>query len=418
MNHLNIVKMAWRNLLKNKRRTTITLLGIAFGIMLSILFTGLQDATWRETINMSARMGTGHITVQNRKYLDEPAVSNLVKKAPVIAKQILQHSHVTAVRERIMSHAMVATAAQSMGALVYGIDRAKENRQTFALLSGKLQGKFPGPTDVNGVVVGSKLAERLEITIGKKLVLTMTDKNGDIVSSLGRVRGILTTGSDSLDSTICITDINALRNILGVSSTQVTQLAVFIDDHRLSRPLAAALSRKGLAPESVDILPWQKINPDLDGLVATKMASAKVFELLILFLVAAGIFNTLYVSVMERMREFGILNAIGFSGGRLFSLVIWESLFTAALGLCMAALVTAIPYYYMYSHGINLAEMAGDGKEMTINGVGMATTIYVDIYVEKALAIAGVAVLGTLLSGLYPAYRAARVVPVESIKLV
>jgi ABC-type antimicrobial peptide transport system permease subunit len=140
-------------------------------------------------------------------------------------------------------------------------------------------------------------------------------------------------------------------------------------------------------------------------------------EAIIMILVAAGIFNTLLVSVMERVREFGIMMAIGFSPARLFGLVMCESLWLGLVGLVLAAIVTAGPYYYMATIGIDLtAQMDISGSEVA--GVAISPVMYVDIFPENLVMIAGAALLATLLSGIYPAWKAGRVVPVESIRLV
>ncbi|MBN2716340.1 MAG: ABC transporter permease [Deltaproteobacteria bacterium] len=416
-----LIKMAFRNLVKNQRRTLITLLGIAFGVMISILFTGLQDATWRETINTAAELGAGHVVLQQKDYLDEPSVSNRLSRADIIARMAAKDSRIRTVRERVVSHAMVATAANSTSAMIYGINPQTDTPDNTRLLKGKLVGKPLKSGDSQGVIIGAELAERLNLKPGQKLVYTLTDTNGEIVSALGRVRGVLHTGSRRVDQTLCMVDMNGLRRLLGYRATDVTQLAVFLTDYRDSKDVARALSASLVTSSfagTVQALPWETVNADLFGLVQTKMASAHIFELLILFLVAAGIFNTLYVSVMERMREFGILNALGFSRPRIFSLVIWESVFTAIGGLALALLVTAWPYYHMNTTGLDLAKMAADGKEMVVNDIAMNTVIHVDIYFEKLLSILAVAAGATLLSGLYPAWRAGNVVPVESIKLV
>jgi ABC-type antimicrobial peptide transport system permease subunit len=148
-----------------------------------------------------------------------------------------------------------------------------------------------------------------------------------------------------------------------------------------------------------------------------KIVSARILELIILVLVAAGIFNTLFVSVMERIREFGIMMAIGFGPATLFSLVMCESLWLGLTGLLLAVGVTAGPYYYLATTGLDAAALVGNGGG-EVAGVALSTVIHVDIYPENALMIAAAVLLATLLSGIYPAWRAGRVVPVESIRLV
>jgi ABC-type antimicrobial peptide transport system permease subunit len=148
-----------------------------------------------------------------------------------------------------------------------------------------------------------------------------------------------------------------------------------------------------------------------------KVASARFLEGVIMLLVAAGIFNTLFVSVMERLREFGIMVAIGFSPGRLFALVMYESLWLGLVGLVGAAVVTAGPYYYLATTGVDFSEMIAEGGA-EVAGVTMSPVMHVGIFPENLVIIACAVLVATMLSGLYPAWHAGRVVPVESIKLV
>jgi ABC-type lipoprotein release transport system permease subunit len=133
--------------------------------------------------------------------------------------------------------------------------------------------------------------------------------------------------------------------------------------------------------------------------------------------VAAGIFNTLFVSVMERTREFGIMMAIGHTRAQIFGLVMWESLCFAAIGLVAGATVTAGPYLYLSATGIDFSAMVG-GLDTEVAGIGFNPILNVGIYPENVVLIAVAVVMATLLSGLYPAWRAASVQPVKSINLV
>ena len=167
----------------------------------------------------------------------------------------------------------------------------------------------------------------------------------------------------------------------------------------------------------VAALTWDQIQPDLAGFIAMKVGGAIFMEILIAIIVAAGIFNTLFVSVMERLREFGIMMAIGFSPGSLFRLVMLESLWLSLVGLAAGAALTVGPYLYLSSTGIDLTAMIG-GQGAEIAGVAVSPIMRVGIFPEHAVWIAIAVFTATMLSGLYPAWRAGRVVPVETIKIV
>jgi ABC-type lipoprotein release transport system permease subunit len=229
------------------------------------------------------------------------------------------------------------------------------------------------------------------------------------------VRGFIRTGSPSIDSSLSLLTLDRAREVLGYEADESIQVALFIGDQRAADRVAARLG--GLVGPETQALAWHSVQPDLSAFITMKVAGARFMEIIIMLLVAAGIFNTLFVSVMERLREFGIMLALGFSPGRLFRLVMLESLWVALLGLVLGVLVTAGPYYYLSTVGIDVLSAVGV-EQADIAGVAMPSVIRAGIYPQSAIMIAAAALLATLLAGLYPAWRASSVEPVESIRLV
>ena len=278
-----------------------------------------------------------------------------------------------------------------------------------------MEGEFFDSSTGGGIILGERLASNLDVELGSKLVYTLTDKEGEIVSALARVSGIVRTGSPSVDAGICLLPIDAVREVVGFAPDEAIQVAAFVDDQRASDAVVAALAAE--APEEVAVLAWHELQPDLAVFIAMKVGGAKVMMLVLAVLVAAGIFNTLFVSVMERLREFGIMLAVGFSPGQLFRLIMLESAWLAVIGLTAAAAVTVGPYLYLASTGIDISGMI-PADQMEVAGVGMSTVMQVGIYGESVTLIGVSALLAILLSGVYPAWRAGQADPVETIRLV
>jgi ABC-type lipoprotein release transport system permease subunit len=406
--------MAWRNIWRNRRRTVVTLFGISFGVLLAVLFTGMGDATWGDMIDLAARLGTGHVTVQHEEFLDTPSLGRTLTEADALRERALGDPDVRRAVTRIVGQTMLATAGQSYGALFVGIDPAQEDAGTLAVFDSLAEGEMFDAARGRGIILGKRLADNLRVRLGRKVVYTMTDKRGEIVSGLARVSGIIRTGAPSVDGALCLLPIDTVREALGYAPGEATQVAVYIGDQRRSDAVAERLGAT-LGPTEA-ALPWHRMQPELASFITMKVNGTNFFEVIIMILVSAGVFNTLFVGVMERMREFGIMMAIGFTPPRLFALVMWESLWLGLTGIFFAVLVTAGPYYYFYTHGLDMSEMVAEGTE--ISGVTVDPVMYVDIFPENALLIAAVVLLATMVSGLYPAWRAGRVTPVESIKLV
>ena len=412
--------MAWRNLWRNRRRTIVTLSSIAFGTMLAVIFTGMGDSNFSEMIDLAARLGGGHVSIQHPEQLEIPTFSRTVTRAGERRAAALEDPQVERATLRIAGNVMVSSAGQSQGAGFIAFDPKSEDVGTLSLLEALDEGRLFEHAGDRGIVLGAALADRLGVRLGKKIVYTLTDKQGEIVQEAARVVGLIRTGSPSVDAGLCLLPLSRVQKLLGYDDQEVLQIALFLRDQRAAEDTAERLSESSVAVgDDAVALPWFVTQPELSGFIAMKVAGARVMEVIIMLLVAAGIFNTLFVSVMERMREFGIMVAIGFSPGQLFRLVMWESLWLALVGLALGAVATAWPYWYMANVGIDLAAVADvDVSGSEVAGIATSAVMHVGIYLDHLLAIVAAAMTATLAAGLYPAWSAGRVAPVESIRVV
>ncbi|HQP32394.1 MAG TPA: ABC transporter permease, partial [Deltaproteobacteria bacterium] len=184
-----LLRMAWRNLWRNRRRTVITLIAIAFGILMNTSFTFISDGYYGQLIDAAARMGAGNLTIQARGFQDKPEVGKVITDTPALVQKVLRSEHVKAASQRIISQGMAGTAVDSTGAGILGIDPAAEGKRPF-ILDHIVQGSNLTSAADRQVLIGRLMAKQLEVKIGKKLVITTTDKGGNVVSGLVKVRGI------------------------------------------------------------------------------------------------------------------------------------------------------------------------------------------------------------------------------------
>ncbi len=410
-----LARMAWRNLWRHRRRTILTLLSIAFGVFLAILFTALQDRSFADMIDTAARMGGGHVSVQHPDYLDTPKLSLTLEHTADLEAAALADPQVERVVSRIMGEAMVSTTQDSFGAAFIGYDPTREDEVTFEFTDGIIAGEpLTSPTG-RGIIVGQTLARNLGVEVGDRIVIRMMGKDGEVTGTRARIQGLLATGSPSADAALCLLPIDRLRAILGYGPDEATLLAVYLND---PRSCDAAATRLGATLGSgVVALTWDAVRPGLSGFIAMKVGGARFMELVILLLVAAGIFNTLFVSVMERTREFGVMLAIGYAPGQVFALVMFESVWLAITGLVAGAAVTIYPYWTLARNGIDMSAMMGD-VTTEVAGIGFDPILRVGIFADHVVIIGVAVAVATLLAGIYPAWRAARVPPVEAIRLV
>ncbi len=418
MSALKILKMAWRNLWRQKRRTILTLISITFGTFFAVMMTGMQDYTWVDFIDTTARMGSGHIALQHPEYLDKPTLTRTVTETDEKRANVETDPEVETAVERTTGQAMLATASDSFGAFFIAYDPTQESEDTLEWTDGLIEGELFTRPDDDGIILGKVLAENLEAELGDKVVFTLTDKGGEIVSGMERLSGIVTTGAESTDAAIVLLPIDTVRDVVGYDPDESTQVAIFLDNGR--RTLTARERIQELVSGNVAVLTWDELQPEIKTFIAMKKGGGLVMSIVIAILVAAGIFNTIFMSVMERIREFGIMVAVGYSPGQIFGLVMAESGIFAALGLILSVALTAPLYLYLNKNGLDMtATYQQMGMtSMDISGVGFDPVMPFGVFPEHMLAIALSIVLATMLAGLYPAWKAGRVEPVESINLV
>ena len=179
MNGSSSAVMAWRNLWRNRRRTLVTVSSIAFGTLLAVMFTGIGDASWTKMIDLAARMGGGHVSLQHPDYLDTPSLRKTVGNVDAIRKLALEDEDVERAVTRITGQLMLATARQSYAASFVAFDPKSEDDETFSVMESVVEGKMLESSRGNGMVLGKRLAKNLDARLGRKVVYTMTDKHGE-----------------------------------------------------------------------------------------------------------------------------------------------------------------------------------------------------------------------------------------------
>lgn len=412
---MKLGSMAWRNLWRRKRRTLITAISIGFGVMLAVTFTGSGDYWYTNMINAGATMGLGHITIEPHGYNQTPSLDKRLLNAGQIRKHVLTMPGVSNAIVRIMGQAMFASASKTIGGMFLAVDPSQESPDQNLLLRSLIQGQlFPG-TDGLGIVVGSKMAKKLNLRIGKKLVYTTTDVSGEIVSEIARVTGIFETGVGEVDGALVLLPINSVRAILHYDDEDATLVAVTVNDQRYAERIRDKIAAAVGNPLR-EVLTWKQTQTELAGIITMDKSGNYITQVLIGLLIAAGILNTLLMSVLERTREFGVMMAVGMSPSTLFKLVLVESFWLALIGLAVGIIITAP--WYAYLHYVGLDFSGAIGNDYSAGGVLVDPIFRIRLYKESIIAILSGVFSLTLLSGIYPAWRAGRTPPVESLKAI
>lgn len=410
---MKLSKLAWHNLWRRKRRTLITGFSIGFGVMLAVTFTGTGDYSYTKMIDSSARMGFGHVTVEPQGYNQTPALDKRIQQTTQLREQLLSLPGVDDAIVRIVGQAMFASASKTIGGMFMAIDPAQESAEYNLMLDSITEGELLLAAGKRSVVVGSGVAKKLNLRIGKKLIYTTTDINGEIISEISRVTGIFQTGVTEVDSAMVLLPINNVRKTLSYGPDDATLVSVLIRDQRDSIQMREKIEAL-VGNSEREVLSWHQTQSEIASVINMDRSGNYISQVLVGVLIAAGILNTMLMSVLERNREFGIMMAVGMSPFTLFRLVMIESFWLALIGLTMGVVITTPWYLYLFNVGIDLSGAVGD--DYSAGGVLIDPIFKIRLFKESVIAILTGVFSLAMISGLYPAWRAVRILPVESLK--
>jgi ABC-type lipoprotein release transport system permease subunit len=409
-------KIAFRNVFRRKKRTILTVLAIAFGYWLAIIFHSIGNHSYNSMIDNSAAMGYGHVAIMPPDYINKPSSSKFIGQIDRL-QPLMRHPAVDYYVPRIMINATISTASRSVPSQIMGLDIEAENIPKNLYLSSIVEGEIFGPSETRKIILGKDLARKIRARIGQKIVYTSTTVDGDIVSELARVAAIFETGTGEFDGYSAVVPLRDLQDSLKYGDRGATFVAMILKEHRQSiavrQKIQTQLKKMNI---SADVLTWPEATPDLAGFVAIDRGGSQVFILLVLMLVGVGVFNTMLMSVIEKTREFGVILAIGLRPRQLIAGVMLETLMITVSGLGVGAVLISGMHYYLNEMGIDLASFY-EGQ-MTAGGAVMDSRLGSFIFWDQVWWITCGIIMLCLIAAIIPARKASKVQPAQVMRMI
>ena len=403
-----ILRIAWRNLWRRPLRTVLTVSTVSLGLSLLLISLGLGDGSHRQMIESGVRMGSGHVVVAHRGYYEEGGLARFLSQEQWRAAESWINENgarfgVQQTVKRVFASGLVSSADGATGVQIFGIDPDEEARiSTFA--EKVKEGEFLRPNRPQAVVVGEGVARKLAVGLGGRVVLmAQSASSREIQSLLLRVTGILRTGLEELDQSLLLMPLSTAQQFLGLGGG-VHQLAVLLSQVRDADALAEL--DKAQLPDQVEVLSWHEAHPELRDFIRIDDAGNYVFQFFIFLLIAFMVMNTILMSVLERGREFALLDALGLTPVRRFLMVLLEG---ASIGL----LSTGAGFLIGYAVHLRLEE-AGLPLDLFYSGDLSAAGVVMDPIMYSSLSLQRITGSLSLVFGLtlaltiIPAWRAAR----------
>jgi len=403
-----LLQLAWRNLWRNHRRTIVMLSAISVGVWAMIFMTALTRGMVDQMIVDGIKALPGHVQMHNPNYLDDPSINNQIAFSDRELREKFDDAGFVAWASRVKVPAVITSERDSRGITLLGIDPAAERDLTFVNYE-QVDGRFLIDESDKGIVIGRKLARTLETEIGKRVVIMSQDPDNEIADRGFRIVGLYTASTGAVEEAYAFAGKATLQKMLNIEGGTSEVVFIGADYRNVDSVYETVVTA---VDDSVVVNRWYDVDTYLGTMMNVMDGFVLVWVVVIFLALSFGLVNTLIMAVFERVREIGLMLALGMKPASILGQIVIESMLLLALGLAIGdllAFATVLPL----EGGIDIS-FVGQGMEM----FGAASVLYPKLYMNDiVLANAVVLVLGFLAS-LSPAWRASRYEPVEALTKV
>ena len=402
------LKLAWRNIWRNPRRTIVILVAVIIGVWSMVLLGALMRGIAVGMIKNGIATLTGHIQIHHKSYRDDPTIENSIADTQVVEKTLNEllppGTHWSS---RVRVNAIVNNARHSSGVTMVGIDPLAEAKVSF-IGTAISRGRYIEPNDFNGIVIGEALLEKFETKIGHKLVLMSQDTNQEIASRSFHIVGVFRAEMESTEKQFVFVNRAAAQKMLKLDNG-ISEISILLPEDVESRKIYNQL-KSALPSDQFEIHDWQELLPFQTAYLRILDGFMWFWFLIVFVAMGFGIVNTTLMAVFERMREFGLMKALGMKPWWILREVLVESFLILICGIFIGNCLGFLSIYALSGTGIDLSALAA-GAEYA----GMSRIIYPAVAIKDVMVANLTVLLLGLLVSLYPAIKAARFTPIQAL---
>lgn len=395
-----LLKLAIRNISRNKRRSFLTITMMAFGYILFSFFISLGDGAYGNIIDKFIRERTGHFQIHANNYLDNPRLNRSIKDYNKLMEELSQVEDIKAIAPRIHGGALAFGEKKNLGVEIVGVDKLKEPKVT-TLAERVNKGEF---LTEGAVVVGKKIAKVLELNLGSELVLISQGADGSVANDIFIVGGIIDPEDDSIDDNVVYMTIAQAQQFLFLPG-QVHELTIGLVKMNTNK---IAQELKSKLPKKLELNSWQVVEKDFYKAMEADRAGDVIGRFIFMIVIAIGVLNTVLMSTLERMREFGVLRAIGTRPNIIFGLITLETGTMAMIGIFIGFFISLVLNYYFSIYGIQMEPFEYGGMKFD----KMVAVINLRSFVIPLYTV----LFSSLFVSIFPALKAARVIPAKAMR--
>lgn len=401
-----LLKIAFRNIFRHKRRSFLTGMMMAGGCALFGLFFGMVDGTYGNLIEMITKNHTGHIQLHMNDYLDKPSIYKTIKAPEAIGARVESVSHVQSWAPRIYTPALAFAGKKTTGIKVVGIDPARESHTT-RIKSRVSKGEFISSSEQNEIIITHGLTRVLKVDLGGEIALISQGIDGSIANNLFTVTGIIGNEGSSFGESICYIHIDAAREFMSMESG-AHEIAIILDDHSRTKMVTKLLKDELNNPE-ISVEPWQVVEAAFYRAMQADLKGNRYSIGVFTIIIAVGVLNTVLMVLLESTREFGVLKALGTRPFHIFKLILYETAFLAIISIIVGTIAGVVANWWFLVHGITYPTPIEYGGYVFTK---LTSKITARSMTTPALIIFSTAVMVSI----WPAVRAARIIPVKAMR--
>ncbi len=404
-----LLKLAWRNIWRNTRRTIISLLALALGVTAIVFLHSFREVANAEMIRSVTHGLVGEIQVHGRGYQDSPEIGNAVPHAEAAEARIAGALPGAATEKRVLGAGLASSREQATPAMVMGIEPTNPGARGLLTIE---KGRALRSRPAHEAVIGTGLASELGLSPGDQLVLVGQAADGSLANDRFAVVGMADAGSSHANSSAVFLHLADAQEFFALGEgVHLIVVRLPGEQEQLTRPVS--LLRGALDQQTLEILPWTEILPELKGAIDAKRRNMRLVDLIVFLIVSLGVLNTMTMSTFERTREFGVMASLGTRRQRVLAMVMLEALLQGLVGFC-----AGVALAWALLHGIGTVDLARLGGGGDVLGARLPDAVRLSVHGPSLLAAAVTTALTMLAGGLLPAVRSSRLKPVEATRYV
>ena len=410
------LRIGWRNLARNRRRTVLTALGLAVGFFAVVFIVGWSQGIMVEMVESATSLVNGQIEIHDAEYRPERSLYDTIggrdgTDVAALLRTIDADPTVVAAAPRVYAGGLISSGQATSAGMFMGIDPARELTLS-RFLNPLVEGRLP-VAGQNELVIGAEMARQLSVRLDDELVVVAPAADGSMGNDLFTLVGVFRTGLVELDATFAVMPLTDLQTLVVLPLNRIHEIAVATTDPWISETTAARLGsvlRSG--DRAIEVVPWTTLNPAMVDYVALGDAMYFIIIIIVFGISIFGVANTMLMATYERRREFAVMLALGATPRSVRSVVLHEAV---AMGVLSLAVGAAMTFPLMVWFHTAPPDMSWAVDDVTIMGALLSPSLRVEYDVPFWIVSAIALFVTALLASLLPAWRAGRVPPADTL---